>query len=79
MLVAEMIADFSEHVFVQLPSLSPDVQLGWQNYVKYIYEHSPAVRAHFADNGIWYSRELIQLLTGQIQQDHRPLVSAHDA
>lgn len=62
--VTEMVADFSEHVFIQLSNLPEGIRDGWKFYIQDIYKNSPALRIHFEDenNGRWYSEEFKQLL-----------------
>src|SRR2546423_6140470 len=79
MVVAEMIADFSEHIYMQLPSLPPDIQRGWQSYLKYIFDHSPAVRAHFKDKGDWYSFDFVQFLRAKSRGSSSSVTKHHDA
>jgi hypothetical protein len=62
MAVAEMVADFLEHIYLQLPNLPEDVREGWESYMVRIYGNSPALRLHCEDNASWYSDELIQML-----------------
>jgi hypothetical protein len=63
--VAEMIADFLEHIYLQLPNLPQDVREGWQAYMRRVYNSSPALRHHLAENESWYSTEFIQVLYPQ--------------
>jgi hypothetical protein len=62
MIIAEMVSDFMEHVFVQLPNLTRDLRDAWTDYIRYLYKHSPAIQQHFIRNGEWYSQELRNLL-----------------
>ena len=62
MTIAEMVTDFMEHVFVQLPSLKRDVRRGWKAYIKNLYDQSPAIREHLRANGSWYSIKFLKLL-----------------
>lgn len=66
-IVAEMMVDFFEHIFLQLPSLGEDTQEGWESYIVKIYRNSPAVREHIKTNGAWYSRR-IKLLETEDQE-----------
>ena len=65
--VTEMVADFSEHIYLQLPNLPEDVREGWEFYMKNLYNRSPALRTHFTDNGAWYSEEFIETISAQYQ------------
>jgi len=65
MAVAEMVADFLEHIYLQLPNLPADVRDGWATYMRRIYCNSPALRSHLEANGSWYSDELIEMLRSQ--------------
>jgi len=60
--VAELVADFCEHIFLQLPNLPGDIRDGWQFYLLHLYDSSPILRQHFEKNGGWYSEELLQML-----------------
>lgn len=68
-IVAEMMVDFFEHIFLQLPSLGEDTQEGWESYIVKIYKNSPAVREHLRTNGAWYSHRLINLLETKAQDN----------
>ncbi len=68
--VTEMIADFSEHIYLQLPNLPKDVQEGWESYMKNLYNRSPALRSHFIDNGSWYGKDFIEKISSNF--DGRP-------
>ena len=63
MAVAEMITDFLEHVYLQLPSLPDDIRQGWESYIKRIYTGSPAIQFHLRENGAWYGEEFINKLS----------------
>jgi hypothetical protein len=67
-IVAEMMVDFFEHIFLQLPSLGEDTQEGWESYIVNIYKNSPAVQAHITTNDAWYSTRLINLLKTKAQE-----------
>ena len=62
--VTEMMADFSEHVFIQLNNLPEGIRDGWEFYIKHLYRNSPVLRRHLADenNGQWYSHRFKELL-----------------
>lgn len=62
MAVAEMVGDFLEHIYLQLPNLPSDVREGWATYMRRVYCNSPALRIHFEANGSWYSEELVEML-----------------
>jgi hypothetical protein len=66
MAVAEMVADFLEHIYLQLPNLPADVREGWAAYMERIYSNSPALRIHFDANGSWYSEELLEMLSSRV-------------
>jgi hypothetical protein len=69
MTIAEMVTDFMEHVFVQLPSLKRDVRKGWKAYIKNLYDQSPAIREHLKVNGSWYSIKFLKLLGAHIKAE----------
>jgi hypothetical protein len=60
-IVAEMMVDFFEHIFLQLSSLGEDTQEGWESYIAKVYNSSPAVQDHIRINGGWYSRKITLL------------------
>jgi hypothetical protein len=66
MTIAEMVTDLIEHVFVQLPNLKGDIKIGWENYIKNLYQQSPAIRQHLNENGMWYSEKLVVLLQEKV-------------
>jgi hypothetical protein len=66
MTIAEMVTDLIEHDFVQLPNLKGDIKLGWENYIKNLYQQSPAIRQHLNENGMWYSEKLVVLLQEKV-------------
>lgn len=59
----EMVADFSEHIYLQLPNLPVDIREGWEFYMKTLYNRSPMLRIHFEVNGDWYSEEFIKIIS----------------
>lgn len=61
--VTEMIADFCEHIYLQLPNLPADVGIGWRCYLQGLYGSSPSLRSHLKVNGAWYSEDFISLLS----------------
>jgi hypothetical protein len=62
--VTEMVADFCEHVYVQLPNLpSDDIRKGWRLYLKNIYKNSPVLRLHFSQNIDWYGDEFLKIFS----------------
>jgi hypothetical protein len=71
--VTEMIADFSEHVFIQLSNLPEGLRDGWEFYIKNIYRNSPVLQSHFEDehSGRWYSEEFKKLLKSSIQETNQ--------
>ncbi len=67
MTVAEMIGDFSEHIYLQLPTLPDNIRDGWESYVKNLYDDSPALQLHFEEKRRWYSEEFIKLLLSRTE------------
>jgi hypothetical protein len=61
--VTEMVADFAEHIYLQLPNLPKDIREGWEFYMKNLYNRSPILRTHFRDNGDWYSEDFIKTIS----------------
>ena len=76
--VTEMVADFSEHIYLQLPNLPKDVSGGWEFYMKNLYNRSPILRTHFDVNGDWYSDEFVKTISSlypvsTAQEDEKPV------
>jgi hypothetical protein len=63
--VTEMVADFCEHIYLQLPNLPADVGKGWVAYLRRLYASSPSLRLHLRENGAWYSDDFIILLSAK--------------
>src|SRR5438067_10184411 len=63
--VTEMVADFCEHTYLQLPNLPIDVREGWESYMKHLYQNSPMLRLHFGGqlSGTWYSQDFKTMLS----------------
>lgn len=63
--ITEMVADFSEHIYLQLPNLPSDIREGWESYVKHLYKNSPALRLHFEnrETAAWYSQDFKTMLS----------------
>ncbi|QJW90877.1 hypothetical protein HNV11_16580 [Spirosoma taeanense] len=62
--VTELVADFCEHIYLQLPNLPDDIRKGWDGYMKNLYNNSPLLREHFErGSGEWYSKEFIEALS----------------
>jgi hypothetical protein len=61
--VTEMVADFCEHIYIQLPNLPEDVREGWERYLQFLYMSSPSLRLHLEENGSWYSDDFIGKLS----------------
>jgi hypothetical protein len=63
--VTEMVADFSEHIYLQLPNLPSDIRDGWECYMRHLYKNSSALRLHFENEqtGAWYSLDFKTMLS----------------
>jgi hypothetical protein len=63
--VADMLADFFEHVTQQKDNLPENVWPAWGKYMRYVYDNSPVMRRHFEKNADWYDPEYINFITGK--------------
>ena len=63
--ITEMVADFSEHIYLQLPNLPGDIREAWESYVRHLYKNSPVLRSHFEnkETGAWYSQDFKTMLS----------------
>jgi hypothetical protein len=58
----EMLAAFYEHVLAQMPNMSKDKKKGWKNWMRQVYETSPAMRYYLDKHEEWHSSELLDIM-----------------
>lgn len=60
--LAEMIADFFEHLAQQQANLPHGIWPAWVRYMRHVYENSPILREHFENNNSWYDENFIEFI-----------------
>jgi len=66
--VAEMFADFFEHLSQQQSNLPASIWPAWVRYMRNVYQNSPILREHFERNGLWYDTGFVDMITAQDQK-----------
>jgi hypothetical protein len=62
--LAEMFTDFFEHVSSQRENLPCELWPRWFNFIRTVWETSPALRKHLRENRAWYTHEFLSLFEG---------------
>jgi len=62
MFIAEMLADFFEHLYLELDTLPKDIADGWRLYAALKYKNSPPFRIYIQDRKDLYGDGVLRML-----------------
>jgi hypothetical protein len=61
-IMVEMVADFFQQVYLELDHLPRNASLGWQRYMKDVFQRSPALHNFVVSKSDWYDRDFVSNL-----------------